>query len=70
MLSDSDFVTLNAIYLKKMAIAQTIAEVNGLPSYPFALINHPIANDDDAALRTKAEIALRQIVPFLIERKT
>jgi hypothetical protein len=31
MLSDSDFVTLNAIYLKKMAIAQTIADVNGLP---------------------------------------
>ena len=50
--------------------AQVVAEVNGLPSYPFALINHPIANDDDAALRTKAEIALRQIVPFLIERKT
>ena len=50
--------------------AQVVAEVNGLPSYPFALINHPIANDDDAALRVKAEIALRQIVPFLIERKT
>lgn len=31
MLSDTDFVTLNAIYLKKMAIAQTIADVNGLP---------------------------------------
>lgn len=31
MLSDSDFVTLNAIYLKKMVIAQTIADLNGLP---------------------------------------
>jgi hypothetical protein len=31
MLSDSTFVTLNAIYLKKMAFAQTIADVTGLP---------------------------------------
>jgi hypothetical protein len=31
MLSDADFVTLNAIYLKKMAVAQTIAQVNDLP---------------------------------------
>jgi len=30
MLSDADFATLNAIYLKKMATAQTIAEVTGL----------------------------------------
>lgn len=32
MLSDSDFLTLNAIYLKKMATAATIAEVTGLPA--------------------------------------
>lgn len=31
MLSDHDFVTLNAIYLKKMASAEAIAEVVGLP---------------------------------------
>lgn len=31
MLSDTDFVALNAIYLKKMASAQTVAEVTGLP---------------------------------------
>jgi len=30
MLSDSDFVTLNAIYLKKMATAETIADATGL----------------------------------------
>lgn len=32
MLSDTDFNTLNAIYLKKMATEATIAEVCGLPS--------------------------------------
>ena len=48
--------------------AQAVAEVNGLPGYPFAVIEHPIANDDDAALRAKAEIAVAQILPFLLER--
>jgi len=32
MLTDSDFIALNAIYLKKMATAATIAEVTGLPA--------------------------------------
>ena len=49
--------------------AQMVAQLNGLPAYPFAVIEHPIANDDDAALRAKAVIALGQIVPFLIDRK-
>ena len=49
--------------------AQVVAEVNGLPAYPFAVVDHPIANDDDAALRVKAGIAVAQIVPFLVERK-
>ena len=49
--------------------AEVVAEVNGLPGYPFAVIEHPIANDDDAALRAKAEIAVAQILPFLLERK-
>ena len=50
--------------------AEVVADLNGLPGYPFALIDHPIANDDDAALRRKAEIALAQILPFLLDRKT
>lgn len=32
MLSDTDFATLNAIYLKKMATADVIAEVTALPA--------------------------------------
>jgi hypothetical protein len=42
--------------------------LNGLPGYPFAVIGHPVANDGDAALRTKAEIAVKQIVMMLTQR--
>jgi hypothetical protein len=48
--------------------AQVVAQVNGLPGYPFAVIAHPVANDSDAALRAKAEIAVNRIVPLLTER--
>ena len=48
--------------------AQVMAEVNGLRGYPFAVIAHPVANNDDAALRAKAEIAVRRLVPLLTQR--
>ena len=48
--------------------AQVVAQVNGLPGYPFAVIAHPVANNDDAALRAKAEIAVKRIVALLTER--
>lgn len=48
--------------------AQVVAELNGLSGYPFAVIAHPVANNDDAALRLRAEIAVRRIVPLLTER--
>ena len=47
---------------------QVVAQVNGLPGYPFAVIDHPVANNDDVVLREKAEIAVRRIVPLLTER--
>ena len=49
--------------------AQIVAQVNGLPDYPFAVIGHPVASDDDAALRAKAEIAVQQLVPILTRRR-
>ncbi len=49
--------------------AHVMAELNGLPAYPFAVIGHPVANDSDAALRLKAEIAVKRIVPLLTERE-
>ncbi|MGS0756384.1 hypothetical protein ACVBEH_18145 [Roseateles sp. GG27B] len=44
MLSDNDFVTLNTIYLKKMATETTIAEVTGLTP---DMVRHNLANADD-----------------------
>jgi hypothetical protein len=49
--------------------AQVVGELNGLPGYPFVVIGHPVANDDDAALRLKAEAAVREIAPLLTARK-
>ena len=48
--------------------ARVVAQVNGLPDYPFAVIGHPIANDSDAALRLKAEGSVERIVALLTER--
>jgi hypothetical protein len=45
-----------------------VAGVNGLPGYPFAVIAHPIANNDDATLRAKAESAVQRIVALLTQR--
>jgi hypothetical protein len=44
MLSDTDFITLNAIYLKKMATEATIAEVTGLGS---DIVRQRLASADD-----------------------
>lgn len=48
--------------------ARAMAEVNGLADYPFAVIGHPIANDGDEALRTKAEGVVARIAALLTER--
>ena len=48
--------------------AELMAELNGLPGYPFAVIGHPIANNSDEILRAKAESAVARIVPLLLER--
>ena len=49
--------------------ANLVGEMNGLPGYPYAVIQHPVANNDDAMLRAKAEEAVKQIVPLLTQRK-
>lgn len=52
-----------------MVSAQLVGELNGLPGYPFAVIGHPVANNDDDALRAKAQAAVGEIVPLLMARK-
>ena len=48
--------------------ARLIAQYNGMPGYQFAVIAHPIANNDDATIRAKAEDALAQCITILIDR--
>jgi hypothetical protein len=48
--------------------ARAVAELNGLADYPFVVIGHPIANDGDEALRSKAEAVVTRIAALLTER--
>ena len=48
--------------------ACAVAELNGLPDYPFVVIGHPIANDGDEELRRKAEAVVTRIAALLTER--
>jgi hypothetical protein len=48
--------------------ARAVAELNGVPGYPFVVIAHPIANDSDDDLRAKAEAAIGRVASLLTER--
>jgi hypothetical protein len=47
--------------------AQVMAQVSGRPGFPFAVIAHPISNNDDTVLRAKAEAAVQQCVAILLQ---
>ena len=46
-----------------------IASIEGLPDYPFAVIEHPIAGNPTDELYVKAERAFASIVSLLTTRK-
>jgi hypothetical protein len=48
--------------------AEAVIELNGLPSYPYVVIAHPMASDSDGELRAKAEGSIARIVAVLTER--
>ena len=48
--------------------ARAVAELNGIPDYPYVVIAHPIANNSDEELRAKAEAAIARVVALLTER--
>lgn len=51
-----------------VATARAVATANGLKDYPFAVVAHPIANNNDDALRQKARIAVDAMLPLLMQR--
>jgi hypothetical protein len=53
-----------------VASARVVADLNGLADYPFVVIEHPIANDDDAALEKKAAAVVTRIAELLTRRAT
>jgi len=48
--------------------ARAVAELNGLPDYPYVVIEHPIANNTDEVLRAKAEAVIGRIIELLTQR--
>ena len=49
--------------------ARELAAVQGVPEYPFVVVEHPIAGDSDEELRTKAERAVATVVALLTQRR-
>lgn len=47
--------------------AQAMAAVSGMAAFPFAVIAHPIANNNDALIRRKAAEAVRQCLAILVQ---
>ena len=46
-----------------------IATIEGLPDYPFVVIDHPIAGNPSEELHDKADQALAAIVSLITARK-
>ena len=69
MTAEKTGITATAIITDRFVqTAQAMAQVSGLPGFPFAVIAHPIANNDDATLRKKATEAVQQCVTILAQR--
>lgn len=45
-----------------------MADVSGMPGYPVVVLGHPLANNDDATLRVKAQEAMQQCLRLLQAR--
>ena len=50
--------------------AREMASLEGLPDYPFVVIDHPIAGNPDGELRGKAEQVFSAIVSLMTVRKS
>ncbi len=60
-----------AVMTDRFAVSvREIAAIEGLPDYPFVVIDHPIAGNPAQELHAKAEGALAEVLSLLIARKT
>jgi hypothetical protein len=60
-------ITATAIITDRFVqTAQAMAQVLGVPGFPFAVIPHPISNNDDAVLHAKAVEAVQQCLAILL----
>jgi hypothetical protein len=70
---------LDAINLEKQGIAavavvtepfiptaNAMAELNGMPGYPFVVVPHPFGSLDEAAVRSRADAVLGRIEELLL----
>ena len=70
---------LDAISLEKQGIpavavvtepfvrtATAVADLNGMPGYPFVVVPHPFGSLDEAAVRARADQALPRIEELLL----
>jgi hypothetical protein len=48
--------------------AKIVADMNGLPEYPFVMLTHPVANNSDEVLKQKARDSVVRIVELLTQR--
>jgi hypothetical protein len=61
-------ITATAIITDRFVqTAQVMAQVAGRPGFPFAVIPHPISNNDATVLGAKAETAVQQCVAILVQ---
>jgi hypothetical protein len=61
-------ITATAIITDRFVqTARVMAQVSGRPEFPFAVIAHPISNNDAMVLRAKAETAVQQCVAILVQ---
>ena len=68
MSAENAGITATAIITDRFVqTAQVMAQVSGRPGFPFAVIPHPISNNDDTVLRAKAEAAVQQCVAILLQ---
>jgi hypothetical protein len=69
-----DAITLEKLGIPAVAVVTepfvptgtAMAELNGLPDYPFVVVPHPFGSLDEAAVRARADAALARIEALLL----